>query len=146
MHNNIQNQLNNMIKSITDLTLCSNKNCIEARNKLLENKIIYEKFLKASLELDADKKEKLLNEVYKNKQVIEYNACVFKHCKKMYINLFNIFDSLIKIAPFPKDKKDKLKEILDKVKPILKSSNLTNSQITKIIKNFTIIQTILRAK
>lgn len=143
MENKVQKE---MVSNILNLSMCANKNCMESRQKLMNNKKVYEKLLSANLEMNTAKKEKLLSEIYKNKLVFDYNNCIFTNCKKMYLNLIKFIEKTLNSTPYPKEKKDKINKLIKEIKTIFNDKILTHDKINKILMNFAIIQSTIFSK
>ena len=143
MENKVQKE---MVHNILNLTMCANKNCMESRQKLMNNKRVYEKLLAANLEMNSAKKEKLLSEIYKNKLVFDHNNCILTNCKKMYFDLINFIEKTLNSTPYPKEKKDKINKLIKEIKTSFNTKTLTHDKINKILMNFVLIQSIILAK
>jgi hypothetical protein len=141
----MQDTTNKMFGVIANLSTCSAKKCGDARKKMMENKNVYQQYLIANSEIDIKKKQKLLNDIYKNKLVYDYNNCIFNNCKNMYKDLVKVFKTFIEIAPFSKENKNKINDYLIKIEKILKIKNISNAEINEILKYFIIIQGLIKS-
>jgi len=132
-----------LFKLISQISICSSKNCSESKTKMMNDTEIFQKYMKANLEPDVKKKTELLNKIYKNKLVYEYNNCLFKHCSKLYVELINIIEKIINLKQLPKEKKDLLNKLIKEIKKDVKSPKISNEKINRILNNFNILQSLI---
>jgi len=138
-------EIKKISKIIMKLVQCSSQNCGKLFNKLKKDKETYNKYLKANTEIDIIKKEKLLNEIYKNKLVYEYNNCIIINCKNIYIESLDILEKIINISSHSNEIKINIINILNKIKKIFKFKNLSKKKINEVIINFSLLQSLLKS-
>lgn len=99
MNKEFPKNINEIMNILFSLMECSRKNCLEKKKKLLADSELVIKYKQAELIKDREQKIKVLTELGKNNLLYEYDKCVIKNCKRILIDLINIFKKNMKYIP-----------------------------------------------
>ena len=127
MNKEFPKNINEMMNIVFSLMECSKKNCLEKKKKLLADKELVIKYKEAELIKDREQKIKVLTELGKNNLLYEYDKCVIKNCKRILIDLINIFKKNMEYIPNINSKFNKLikdNELILKKKDLTKKDQI----------------------
>lgn len=131
MDKDFSKNINKMLKLSVNMSMCSSKKCEELKIKLAKDKQYLTNYLKYKTEINAQKKEKLLEELSNNELLYKYNKCIIKNCKKISKQLLHsiklILDKLPKNHPKYKELHKMIHELKD-LYNIYDSNNITKEQ------------------
>jgi hypothetical protein len=137
-----------MINLIQKANKCSKEKCSNELNKVVNDKKLKlqkEKLFKTN---DIDAKEKLITNIYSNKNQIDLDLCNYKKCKKINKTLQNnklkLMNDKIKLYNIILPKKYQIK--YDELIKLTSKSSITDEEYLKIIILFQILNRFISSK
>jgi hypothetical protein len=117
------------------LITCASKNCTTQKNNVIANKDLVQKYNQYKLEQNKTKKVRLLGEINDTTIMYELNTCLFKNCKTLVKNIMTKLKLILRIVPKTSPKYEKMHLIVNEMNILIETSNLTEKQYKKHIKN-----------
>lgn len=141
MNKEFPKNINEIMNILFSLMECSRKNCLEKKKKLLADSELVIKYKQAELIKDREQKIKVLTELGKNNLLYEYDKCVIKNCKKILIDIINIFKKNMKYIP---NNNSNFNKLIKDNELILKKKELTKKDQIIFYANMTELMRIAR--
>lgn len=135
MNKDFAKKMDEITKIAFELIKCSNQNCTAQKNKMMANKKAATLYIKYKTESNRENKIKLLDEIYKNKIIYEYNKCMIKNCKTIYNDIIKFLRSLIAIIPHTNPISKELENMITELEKIYNKDNLTQNEFKIFGKN-----------
>lgn len=145
MNNNYLNDLNLLLDASNKMSVCALKSCNDTVIKVKENKTIATDMIKMISSTDFKEKQKLIDKISSNQDMINNELCIFNNCKEVYMNLLNILIDIYEkfSKQFPEnpafDKKNGIVKHLEKIKKISNKKKLTELDFKTLRKNKNIL-------
>jgi hypothetical protein len=117
------------------LITCASKNCTTQKNNVIANKDLVQKYNQYKLEQNKTKKVRLLGEINDTTIMYELNTCLFKNCTTLVKNIMTKLKLILSIVPKTSPKYEKMHLIVNEMNILIETSNLTEKQYKKHIKN-----------
>jgi hypothetical protein len=130
-----------MIRLYQEVGNCAKKNCSKESDKVSNDKKLKLERDKLIKTRDLDEKEKILTNIYSNKNQVNLDLCKFKHCKKVNKTLqdhkLKVMKDEIKLynIKFPEKYKNKYNELIK----LTSKSSITDEEYLKITLLFQIL-------
>lgn len=120
------------------LTKCAVKNCKASMMKVQQNKEVQKLKLLAATTLDPKKKMEYAKKIVYNKDIINYDQCLYKQCHDVYMKMIDVlietFQKFLKSNAIKANVAEILKH-LNEIKKLSKKKNLSVTDINNIQKN-----------
>ena len=133
MNKEYMKELSLLLDVANQLNVCALKNCNETTIKVKENKELAKSMAEIMIEKDINKKKKLIEKIAKNKDIIDNELCLFKHCKVVYEKLLDVLISIFKKFAEKMPKNDnmfaKLNEMFEEIKKLITKDKLTKKDL-----------------
>lgn len=126
--------ITDIMSSVILLAKCSKTNCLEQKKRLEANKILFEKYKNVKNEPNKQKRDKIINELHKDNIIYEYDKCIIKHCKKMYLDIIIIIKKYVNALPPNNPARIKLNTIFIELDKLLNKPNLTKKEYVEFFK------------
>jgi uncharacterized protein YqgQ len=141
MSKEFSEKMGEMIKIMFELNECAKKNCSSEKNNIMANKKTAELYIKYTTETNNENKIKLLNQIYKNNIIHDYNKCMIKNCKTIYNDIIKFLRSL-NIATSQDNKiNEDIETMINEIEKLYNKSNLTKKDYNTISKNIVTLMT-----
>jgi hypothetical protein len=130
-----------MIRLYQEVGNCAKKNCSKESDKVSNDKKLKLERDKLIKTRDLDEKEKILTNIYSNKNQVNLDLCKFKHCKKVNKTLqdhkLKVMKDEIKLynIKFPEKYKNKYNELIK----LTSKSSITDEEYLRITLLFQIL-------
>lgn len=144
MNKEFPKNINEIMNIVFSLMECSRKNCLEKKKKLLADSELVIKYKQAELIKDREQKIKVLTELGKNNLLYEYDKCVIKNCKKILIDIINIFKKNMKYMKYIPNINSNFNNLIKDNELILKKKDLTKKDQIIFYANMTELMRIAR--